>query len=143
DSVLGSKIEGTIDRTDQRSDVVIPIGYLPENLQPFTGKLRHWLHDALPNLVDDDGGLTVGPIPKGVPVNLISNLKLRAESSDPSILAAHAKDAADLVIKLKLDLANASRAADDATLIKQFADLKAPMLKLSKCPDFVVNRGHY
>jgi hypothetical protein len=26
---------------------------------------------------------------------------------------------------------------------KAFADLKEPLLELNKCPDLVVNRGHY
>ena len=33
--------------------------------------------------------------------------------------------------------------ADDATLLAWGANLREPLLKLSKCPDFVVNRGHY
>jgi hypothetical protein len=33
--------------------------------------------------------------------------------------------------------------ADDATLLAWGAKLREPLLKLSKCPDFVVNRGHY
>ena len=28
-------------------------------------------------------------------------------------------------------------------LLQSFANLAGPMLNLSKCPDFVVNRGHY
>jgi hypothetical protein len=141
DSVLGDKVPGTIDRTTQRSGVTIPIGFLPEGLQPFQSRARHWLHDLLPGVVDEAGGFVLGPIPKGVPVNLIANLKLRAEPGDPVL--AHAKDAAELVLKLQYDLAAAGRDADDAALIKRFANLKQPLLELSKCPDFVVNRGHY
>ena len=98
---------------------------------------------ALPSLVDEAGGLVLGPIPKGVPVNLIANLKLRPESTDPAVLTAHAKGVAELVLKLQYDLVSAPAGAGDAELIKRFANLKKPMLELSKCPDFVVNRGHY
>jgi hypothetical protein len=33
--------------------------------------------------------------------------------------------------------------ANDAQLRAHFAGLAKPMLRLSKCPDLVVNRGHY
>ncbi len=141
DSLLGDKVPGTIDRTTQRSSVTIPIGFLPDALQPTQSRLRGWLHRMLPGLVDEAGGLVLGPIPKGVPVGLISNLKLRPETGDPVLV--HAKDAAELVAKLQVDLATAPANASDADLIQRFANLKAPMLELSKCPDFVVNRGHY
>ena len=48
-----------------------------------------------------------------------------------------------MLVKLKLDLATAPANASDEDLRKRFANLKQPMLELSKCPDFVVNRGHY
>ena len=141
DSVLGGKLPGTIDRTTQRSSVTIPIGFLPEQLQPTQARLRQWLHRQLPGLVDEAGGLVLGPIPKGVPVSLISNLKLRPEPGDRVLV--NVKDAAELVGRLQVDLATAPPNATDADLIQRFANLKAPMLELSKCPDFVVNRGHY
>jgi hypothetical protein len=48
-----------------------------------------------------------------------------------------------LLIKLRASLAAAPADATDETLRAHFADLKAPLLAMSKCPDFVVNRGHY
>ncbi|MFM2443232.1 MAG: hypothetical protein RJB09_418, partial [Pseudomonadota bacterium] len=62
---------------------------------------------------------------------------------DLSDKAAHLKDISAFLIKLKADLATAPAGAGDEALRAKFADLKAPMMKLSKCPDFVVNRGHY
>ena len=41
------------------------------------------------------------------------------------------------------DLASAPANASDAELSTRFADLEQPLLALSKCPDFEVNRGHY
>jgi len=139
DAVLGNKLPGTIDRTTQRSTVTVPIGFVPEALQPLQGKLHRWL----PWLVGEGGDVVLGPIPKGVPVNLIANLRLRAESNDPAAIATHVRDVGELLIKLKGNLANVPADADDAALRTQFAELKAPMMRLSKCPDFVVNRGHY
>jgi hypothetical protein len=143
DSVLGNKLPGTIDRTTQRSTVTIPIGFLPDELKPTQARLRTWLHRMLPEQVDEAGGLVLGPIPKGMPVNLIANMKLRAESDDPKVVAAHLKNVSEFVLKLKVDLLSMPSGADDKELMKRFANLKRPMLELSKCPDFVVNRGHY
>jgi hypothetical protein len=139
DAVLGDKVPGTIDRTTQRSNVTIPVGFVPDALQPLQSRLHRWL----PWLVGEGGDIVLGPIPKGVPVSLISNLKLRSESSDLGVIATHARDVGELLLKLKVDLASAPKEASDEELRKQFVNLRKPMLALSKCPDFVVNRGHY
>lgn len=139
DSVLGNKVPGTIDRTTARSEVVIPEGYVPEAMRPLQGTLHRWL----PWLVSSGGDVTLGPIPKGVPVGLLANLRLLSESKDPVAVAKHVAGMGDLLLKLKLDLASAPAGASDEELRKHFADLKAPLLKLSKCPDLVENRGHY
>ena len=49
----------------------------------------------------------------------------------------------DFALKLKLDLATAPAGASDDELRQRFANLKGPMMELSKCKDFVVNKGHY
>jgi len=139
DSILGNKVPGTIDRTTQRSSITIPVGFVPDAVQPLQG----WLHRWLPWLVSEGGDVVLGPIPKDVPINLISNLKLRAESDDLSDKAGHVKDVAGLLLKLKVALATAPENASDEELRERFANLGKPMLALSKCPDFVVNRGHY
>jgi hypothetical protein len=40
-------------------------------------------------------------------------------------------------------LASLPPGASDEEARQKFANLAGPMLALSKCPDFVVNRGHY
>jgi hypothetical protein len=35
------------------------------------------------------------------------------------------------------------KSASDDEMLAWLAKLREPLLKLSKCPDFVVNRGHY
>ena len=139
DELLGDKILGTIDRTTQRSQVTIPVGFVPEAMRPLQGSLHRWL----PWLVKDGGDIVLGPIPQGVPVGLLANLKLRAESDNLGAKAAHVMDIGELLVKLKVDLATAPAGATDEALHQRFANLKAPMMALSKCPDFVVNRGHY
>jgi hypothetical protein len=139
DAVLGAKVGGTIDRTTERSAVIIAPGFVPEPLQPLQGTLQRWV----PWLIGAGDDVTLGPIPQGVPVGLLSNLKLRAESDDLGDKAQQVRDAGELLFKLKRALASAPPDATDAALRQHFASLKEPMLKLSKCPDLVVNRGHY
>ena len=49
----------------------------------------------------------------------------------------------ELAIKLNRGLKNAPPNASDEELRQQFANLREPLLRLSMCPDLVVNRGHY
>jgi hypothetical protein len=90
-----------------------------------------------------DSGVDIGPIPVGTPVNLLTNLSLVSESGDTTDKFAQAKKALDLVLKIKRDLKALPKEASDEEARKVFANLRGPLLELSKCPDFVVNRGHY
>ena len=57
--------------------------------------------------------------------------------------AAHLKNLFELVELTKANLASLDIKGDDASLLTWVAKLEKPLLKLGKCPDFVVNRGHY
>ena len=139
DPVLGDAIPGVIDRTTERSFINIPESYVPGALRPAQGLL----HRLLPQFFDAAGGIVIGPIPKGVPVNLLSNIQPLAESSDPAEIASHTEKLLTLLDALRRDLSAAPANATDEELRQKFANLAQPMLALSKCPDFVVNRGHY
>lgn len=139
DPELGGKVNGTIDRTTERSEVVIPVGFVPEGLRPLQGKLHRWL----PQLFSEGGDVVLGPVPKGVPIAILSNLELRAEEGDIGDKAEHLARISALALRLKANLLTAPKDATDAQLRQHFTDLREPMLALSKCPDFVVNRGHY
>lgn len=139
DAEFGDKVPGTIDRTTERSMVTIPTGFVPEVMKPLQGFAHRWL----PWLVSEGGDITLGPVPKGTPVGVLANLKLQSESDDLSDKAAFVKDAGGLLLDLKLKLASAPSGASDEDLRRHFASLREPLLKLSKCPDLVVNRGHY
>ena len=120
--------------------MTIPIGFVPDALQPLQGALHRWL----PWLVKEGGDIVLGPIPEGVPVNLLANLKLRAEADGLGDKAEHVKDVGRAAAaSSSTRLASAPAGASDEELRKHFANLREPMLELSKCPDFVVNRGHY
>jgi len=138
DPVLGDKVPGLIDRTTAPSYLRVPAGYLPDSLHELLGpatRLFPWLFT--------DEGIEIGPIPAGTPVNLISNLDLVSESDDLGARLAHDKKLLALLLRLKHDLKELPRGASDEEGRRVLADLVDPMLELSKCPDFVVNRGHY
>jgi hypothetical protein len=138
DSILGDKVPGTIDRTTARSYLRIARGFVPDNLQ----KLIPFGQRVFPS-VFGDGGIQIGPIPTGTPVDLLANLNILSEDRDPAAWAAHDAKVLELALRLKHDLealpANATE--DDARRV--FVNLEQPLMDLSKCPDFVVNRGHY
>jgi hypothetical protein len=139
DALLGSKVPGTIDRTTTRSYIKIPIGFQPDILRPLSGPL----HDLLKKIVEADGTISIGPIPAGMPVNLLANLRPLPETTDPAQILAHTGQLIELLVKLKLDLLAMPPSASDEELHKIYSNLREPLLKLNKCPDFVVNRGHY
>ena len=138
DAVLGGKVPGIIDRTTAPSFLRIPAGYLP-------GYIRSSL-DVLgliaPNLFDD-GGIQIGPIPAGTPVDLLANLALLPETDSIGDRLTHDKQVADLAIHLVSDLKALPPNATDEQARAAFADLGKRLFDLSKCPDYVVNRGHY
>jgi hypothetical protein len=138
DQLLGNKIPGLIDRTTSQSYLRVASGYLPDKLQ---GMLGFWSRLA-PALFGDEG-IEIGPFPSGMPVNLLANLNLLPESTDLAERLRHDKEALDLLIKVKADLARLPKTATDDESRKILAGVVDPLLALSKCPDFVVNRGHY
>jgi len=136
--VLGDKVPGLIDRTTASSYLRVPRGYLP----PFTANLRPLVEKLAPAILGENG-LELGPIPKGVPVNLLSNINLVPDGLTVGQKLAHQKRLLELLIKIKRDLKALPVGATDEDARRIFANLVDPMLELSKCPDFVVNRGHY
>jgi len=129
-------VPGTTDRTTQRSYLYVPSGYVPAFLKKLKGVGKD-LH------VVDDNGIALGPIPAGTPVGLLSNLDLLGESTSLGDKAKHDAQVLDLLVKVLHDLKALPDNATDEQAQRVFANLKVSLLKLSKCPDFVVNRGHY
>jgi hypothetical protein len=131
----GKTHPGLIRRTTQQSYLEVANGYLPNGLQKLEGLLAR----LLPWLFDD-GGVKIGPIPEGTPVNLISNINLDlvAEGS----ISDKAK-VVDLLLKAKKDLKKLPQDATNEQANEVFKNLLDPLLDVSKCKDFVVNKGHY
>lgn len=159
DAVLGSKVHGTIDRTTSVSWIVIAPAFLPDALKPMNGILKGFYpgiiydpaqkaalakeYPGYPDLADDmKGSLVLGPIPQGMPVNLLSNVKLQSESSNPIDGIVNTWRLLVVAHRLKGDLKDLPPGVSGPALREHFANVREPLLSLSKCPDFVVNRGH-
>ncbi|MEJ0037759.1 MAG: hypothetical protein WDO68_17075 [Gammaproteobacteria bacterium] len=135
------KLPGHIDRTTQTSSLRVARGYLPDKLR----KLQGWNERLLPWAFKDDY-LELGRLPKGTPINLIANIDLLGEKTrGPAEELAHVAKVADLLLDLKKALKSLPDEATDDQLREAFAkrNLGPRLLEFSKCPDFVVNRGHY
>ncbi len=138
DSLLGDKVPGTIDRTTETSYIDIPGGFLPDAFRALLSPA----HRFLPAIFGEQD-IILGPIPKGTPVDLLANLDLLGEGLDGEARVQHQARVLELLIKMKHDLASLPQNATDAEAEKIFANLVPDLLALSKCPDYVVNRGHY
>jgi hypothetical protein len=138
DSLLPDKVLGKIDRTTETSYIRIASGFLPDYLRPLLSPAQRFF----PAFIEDDG-LVLGPVPKGTPVGLLSNLDLLGEGLGREEKIQHQKRVLGLLLKMKHDLATLPPNATDEEAKRIFANLVPDLLALSKCPDYVVNRGHY
>jgi len=118
---------GTIDRTTEQSYLRLPLGYLPSEFKPLAG----WFQRIAPWAFGEDG-VQIGPIPKGTPINLLSNIDMEQRGK-----------VLKLLIDLKKDLKSIPENATNEQLNEIFKDDVPGLLSVSKCPDFVVNKGHY
>ncbi|MDR0781463.1 MAG: hypothetical protein LBF16_12360 [Pseudomonadales bacterium] len=123
----GRSHPGHIDVTSEQTYLRVAKGYLPDFLSPLQGVL-----DRLLPWLFRDGGVEIGPIPSGTPINLISNIDV--EQRAQALL---------LLVKIKKALKALPAGATDEQARATFAPLVEPLLDISKCSDFVVNKGHY
>lgn len=120
-------------RTTEESWLQIPESYLDSRV--LRRKLRSYLQ------TDPRTGsryFAVGPIPKGTPVNLLSNTDLELGSLRKGFdLASFLIRTVDVLKTVK----NKGLTGDAATqeLMKLIPDL----YKLNACPDFIEDKGHY
>jgi hypothetical protein len=138
DPVLGDKVPGLIDRTTQTSYLRIAGGYLPDYLKPLIPPGQRFFP-----AVFGEGGVQLGPIPAGTPVDLLANFDLLGEPASADERRQREEKVLRLLLKVKHDLDALPRNATDDDARRVFANLVQPMLDLNKCPDFIVNRGHY
>jgi hypothetical protein len=136
----GKMLRGQINLTTATSYLRVPRGFLPDlsqgvNPDPLIELLRleHFF---------DENGVAIGPIPKGTPVALLGNIDLD-KRENPIEDFEHKVKLAKLLLKLKADLKALPRDASDEDARKSFSNVVDDLLSVSKCPDFIVNRGHY
>ncbi len=138
DPVFGDKVPGLIDRTTQTSWLRIPTGYLPAVIRASSAVLNL----AVP--VFDQKGIEIGPIPAGTPVDLLANFDPLPPSGSRVVeRLKHDKAVIAAFVKLVRDLKALPKDATDDQARKVFANVGEQLFALSKCPDYVVNRGHY
>jgi hypothetical protein len=145
DSVLHD--QGVIDRTTVTSYLRVAPGYVPEGLESW----GNWLLPSVfkksglegENTEAEEGGIEIGPIPNGTPVGLLTNLMIRPEEKDWWGRLNHDRRLLHLLLEIKSDLKKLGPNPTDEDARRVFSPLAGQLMELSKCPDYVVNRGHY
>lgn len=138
DAILGDQIPGHIDRTTAPSYLRVPAGYVPD----FLRKQRKLAERLTPQILGE-GGIEIGPIPAGTPVSLLTNVNVLPDDISLKERVKHDKQLVDLLLRVKASLLALPKNATDEQARQVFGNLRGQLLALSKCPDFVVNRGHY
>ncbi len=128
---------GVIDVTTVTSELTASTGFLPRYLRGITNLL-------LPEFLRGPfgGDVSLGPIPQGTPVNLISNIDLENAIRDDEKRRRILDALEELVEDLK-ELNDLPGEPTDDEARQVFGSLRDQLWELSSCPDFVVNKGHY
>jgi hypothetical protein len=125
---------GIIDRTTVDSYIEVPEAYIPAQLRGLVGLGRR----LFPFLVGGSGySVKIGPFPKGMPVNLMVNMDLLGSDLPDDQRREHTKRLLTLLARAKRELKSTR---DLGAALSHLVD---EMLAVSKCKDFVVNKGHY
>jgi cytochrome c2 len=131
----GLKIQGAgvgwIQRTTADSFIRVPEGYLPDGFRPLLGIGRR----LFPYLFRD-GEVSIGPIPKGTPVSLITSMDLLGADLPRDQQSEHRKKLVTLLKQIKAELKRGGDAFGNRNVLET-------MLSMSNCPDLVINKGHY
>lgn len=117
----------SIYRTTAESFLVIHKSFIPKVVRPLISILT-------PFFEGDE--LRIGPIPKGTPIGLIANLDFEFSFSKTPRLAKTLVKVIGELKKIDRDNLNQEQATEILT------NIAPDLLKLSKCPDFVNDRGH-
>ena len=136
DSVLGDKVPGVIDRATQRCSIRVAPGYVPESAEGLVS----WF---FPSIFTDEGGIEIGPIPPDTPISLLASLNVRPEGLGFWERFRYDWRLLGLVKEIKGKLKELGPNPTDEQAKEVFRPLADQLMSLSKCPDYVVNRGHY
>jgi len=144
--------DGEILRTTERSKVFIPKRQIPPELASILDFPERYatllkepislVKEPFSRLFDKDGNFEIGPFPKGFPIYLI-NYQPLVDIKDVGGKLEHVNNVGALLLTFGANLPWPAKDASDEEMLGWLAKLRKPLLKLSKCPDFVVNKGHY
>src|SRR6185369_8842293 len=87
--------------------------------------------------------IQIGPLPKGTPVGLLTNLDLFRETSGLGERAQRDAEILKLLLDMKRALKQLPQGANDEDVTRILRPPVPQMLQFSKFPDLIVNRGHY
>lgn len=148
DPLTTEPVPGYLYRTSAASCLIVPPGYVPDAVRPFTGVL----HRLAPWAVTEQGGIAVGPFPKDFPINALVNTQLLPDNDQPEMMAHLWKLAktGPTVLRAARALGGQCSAAEladpsverHAEEVVRETGLVDALVGVSKCPDYVVNRGH-
>jgi len=124
---------GLIDRLTVDSYLEVPEGYIPDYLRPLVGLTRR----LLPLLGGNGASVKIGPFPKGMPVGLITNVDILGAELPPAEQQAHQQRILTLLKHARTELEHTNNIG------AALGGLVDDLLAVSKCRDFVVNKGHY
>jgi len=122
---------GWIQRTTADSVIRVPRGYVPEHLRGLLG-----LGQRLFPFFFRNGEIVIGPIPKGTPVSLFTSMDVTGSDLPEPARGEQRKKLLKLLGQVKDEL---KRGRDIFTN----REIMETMLSMSKCPDLVINKGHY
>jgi hypothetical protein len=148
DKMTEAPVPGYIYRTSAPSCLIVPPGFVPDKVRPFTGLLSRVAGWAFKK----DGSITIGPFPAGFPVNALTNTELLPDNDEedkfanykrliangPALIGAFSELGGQCTPEELADpavLAKAEKVVRDTRLVDR-------LVGLSKCPDYVVNGGH-
>lgn len=148
DGMTTEPVPGYMYRLSSAACFVMPRGYAPAIIRDNARLISR----VAPWLVTPNGEVRVGPFPEGFPINALVNTKLLPDNDEPDMLAHFlrmAKAGPSLLGTIRQlggrctaeELADPSVRADSARIIRE-SGLVDTLIGLSKCPDYVVNKGH-
>lgn len=138
---------GVIDRTTKTSYIVVKSGFLPGGLSGLVG-WGEWFFPSFYGKCKERkdlqrGDICLGPIPSGTTIGLLTNLNIRPEDMSLGDRISHDRKLLGILKTIKADLAKLGDNPSDEEARKIFSNLVQPLMEVSKCPDYIVNRGHY
>ena len=104
---------------------------------PGSSGLVKLAHRLFPVVGGKGASVSIGPLPAGMPIGLITNIDITGGELSTEEKKAHKKQLGVLLQRVKGELA---KNPDLGTVLNSLTD---DLLAVSKCKDLVVNKGHY